>query len=187
MGHRAAPVALCAPPGVYVTPAMRLKSEIWVKAYIRRCQHEGAAAVLGAARRCRRGCHLHQGEPARRHRVAVRPSAVGSRRGARRAAVGTLPRAAGRWPRPRPMPICSGRSRSIPISGSWLSRMRQAGIFSRIGWPRSSAEQIVTEATRCGLHELSTTHASPIRAWRSRRFEPKRSCSGRAIFGTHRD
>ena len=25
---------------------MRLKSEIWVKAYIRRCQHEGAAAVL---------------------------------------------------------------------------------------------------------------------------------------------
>ena len=26
--------------------AMRLKSEIWVKAYIRRCQHEGAAAVL---------------------------------------------------------------------------------------------------------------------------------------------
>ena len=25
---------------------MRLKSEIWVKAYIRRCQHEGSAAVL---------------------------------------------------------------------------------------------------------------------------------------------
>ena len=25
---------------------MRLKSEIWVKAYIRRCQHEGASAVL---------------------------------------------------------------------------------------------------------------------------------------------
>ena len=25
---------------------MRLKSEIWVMAYIRRCQHEGAAAVL---------------------------------------------------------------------------------------------------------------------------------------------
>jgi hypothetical protein len=25
---------------------MRLKSEIWVKAYIRRCQYEGAAAVL---------------------------------------------------------------------------------------------------------------------------------------------
>jgi hypothetical protein len=25
---------------------MRLKSEIWVKAYLRRCQHEGAAAVL---------------------------------------------------------------------------------------------------------------------------------------------
>lgn len=25
---------------------MRLKSEIWVKAYIRRCQHEGATAVL---------------------------------------------------------------------------------------------------------------------------------------------
>lgn len=25
---------------------MRLKSEIWVKAYIRRCQHEGAMAVL---------------------------------------------------------------------------------------------------------------------------------------------
>jgi hypothetical protein len=25
---------------------MRLKSEIWVKAYIRRCQHDGAAAVL---------------------------------------------------------------------------------------------------------------------------------------------
>jgi hypothetical protein len=25
---------------------MRLKSEIWVKAYIRRCHHEGAAAVL---------------------------------------------------------------------------------------------------------------------------------------------
>jgi len=25
---------------------MRLKAEIWVKAYIRRCQHEGAAAVL---------------------------------------------------------------------------------------------------------------------------------------------
>jgi hypothetical protein len=41
-------VALCAPPpGVYVTPAMRLKSEIWVKAYIRRCQHEGVVAVLG--------------------------------------------------------------------------------------------------------------------------------------------
>ena len=35
------------PPGVYVTPAMRLKSEIWVKAYIRRCQHEGVVAVLG--------------------------------------------------------------------------------------------------------------------------------------------
>ena len=26
--------------------AMRLKSEIWVKAYMRRCAHEGAAAVL---------------------------------------------------------------------------------------------------------------------------------------------
>ena len=25
---------------------MRLKSEIWVKAYLRRCQHEGADAVL---------------------------------------------------------------------------------------------------------------------------------------------
>jgi hypothetical protein len=25
---------------------MRLKSELWVKAYLRRCQHEGAAAVL---------------------------------------------------------------------------------------------------------------------------------------------
>jgi hypothetical protein len=25
---------------------MRLKSEIWVKAYLRRCQHEGASAVL---------------------------------------------------------------------------------------------------------------------------------------------
>src|SRR5262249_60138804 len=25
---------------------MRLKSEIWVKAYLRRCQHEGVAAVL---------------------------------------------------------------------------------------------------------------------------------------------
>ena len=25
---------------------MRLKSEIWVKAYLRRCQHEGATAVL---------------------------------------------------------------------------------------------------------------------------------------------
>ncbi len=25
---------------------MRLKAEIWVKAYLRRCQHEGAAAVL---------------------------------------------------------------------------------------------------------------------------------------------
>lgn len=25
---------------------MRLKSEIWVKAYLRRCHHEGAAAVL---------------------------------------------------------------------------------------------------------------------------------------------
>lgn len=25
---------------------MRLKSEIWVKAYLRRCQHDGAAAVL---------------------------------------------------------------------------------------------------------------------------------------------
>ena len=25
---------------------MRLKSEVWVKAYLRRCQHEGAAAVL---------------------------------------------------------------------------------------------------------------------------------------------
>jgi hypothetical protein len=25
---------------------MRLKSEMWVKAYLRRCQHEGAAAVL---------------------------------------------------------------------------------------------------------------------------------------------
>ena len=25
---------------------MRLKSELWVKAYIRRCQHDGAAAVL---------------------------------------------------------------------------------------------------------------------------------------------
>jgi len=25
---------------------MRLKAEIWVKAYLRRCQHEGASAVL---------------------------------------------------------------------------------------------------------------------------------------------
>jgi hypothetical protein len=25
---------------------MRLKSELWVKAYIRRCEHEGASAVL---------------------------------------------------------------------------------------------------------------------------------------------
>jgi hypothetical protein len=25
---------------------MRLKAEIWVKAYLRRCQHDGAAAVL---------------------------------------------------------------------------------------------------------------------------------------------
>jgi hypothetical protein len=25
---------------------MRLKSELWVKAYLRRCQHEGAFAVL---------------------------------------------------------------------------------------------------------------------------------------------
>jgi hypothetical protein len=25
---------------------MRLKSELWVKAYLRRCQHEGVAAVL---------------------------------------------------------------------------------------------------------------------------------------------
>jgi hypothetical protein len=25
---------------------MRLKSELWVKAYLRRCQHEGASAVL---------------------------------------------------------------------------------------------------------------------------------------------
>jgi hypothetical protein len=25
---------------------MRLKSELWVRAYLRRCQHEGAAAVL---------------------------------------------------------------------------------------------------------------------------------------------
>jgi hypothetical protein len=37
---RAAPLTLeCAGP-------MRLKAEIWVKAYLRRCQSEGAAAVL---------------------------------------------------------------------------------------------------------------------------------------------
>ena len=40
------PAASCLAGWASRLSAMRLKSEIWVKAYIRRCQHEGAAAVL---------------------------------------------------------------------------------------------------------------------------------------------
>ena len=87
----------------------------------------------GAARRCRRGRHLHQGEPARRHRVAVWPSAGGPGRGARRAALGALPRRRSGGRDRRRRLSRSARSRSIPTSGSWPSRTAQAGISSRIG------------------------------------------------------
>ena len=64
--------------------AMRLKSAIWVAAYIRRCQVEGIfAAVRRQHGADEAGRDLHQGQPARRQRRSLRArAAVGLRRGA---------------------------------------------------------------------------------------------------------
>ena len=111
---------------------MRLKSEIWVKAYIRRCQHEGVAAVLGRRGDADAGAIYIKVSRLDGSALLFGPAPSGlDEAGEERRWEPSL--GGFRWPRPRLMPICSGKSRSIPISGSWLSRTGQAGTSSRIG------------------------------------------------------
>ena len=114
---------------------MRLKSGIWVAAYIRRCQVEGAQAVLR-----RRGAEEAGAVFIKVSSSTAPPSlwpgaAERLRRGAAgRPRVHPQPEDGRRRPRPTRRPIWRARSSSIPTSGSSRSRIAPAGIFSIRSW-----------------------------------------------------
>ena len=114
---------------------MRLKSEIWVKAYLRRCQHEGADAVL--VRRGDTDAGAIYIKVSRLDGTAAlfgpAPAGLDEAREDRRWQMCLEREADAR--EQKPTPISRARSTSIPTSGSWPWRIARAAISSRTGWP----------------------------------------------------
>ena len=127
--------------GPYTAGRCASKSEIWVKAYLRRCQGEGLAAVLVRRGDADAGAIYIKVSRLDGTAGLYGPAPAGLAEAREERRWQAVPRRGIRRPRATPTPISRARSTSIPTSGSLPSRIASAGIFSRIGWrPAARAE-----------------------------------------------